>query len=306
MTARLLLIFLFSLISFTFSYPLNNDSTETDNEEWKWNDDEWDWDDEFDWEFNFWDDSPKSPTITINYGLSDVSINGFSGKFAKAALPEIKLGYTEFKASKYSENILRYFYNYSYLTNFSTDFYDNAGSENTNELDASIWRFGFGWANGYGYKLGEAAVTPYNSFTLGWSKLNMKDTPDDPLDQAKIAMFNETFRFGTSAEGGIRINIIPEIVLEAGYERSAVFQRHLFWKWAGSALIEAGGQWALDSFIKRIMETSPYAGPVVAFVLKNALSYGVYELREEKMNWPFDSDTPLSLDQFKFGITFNF
>jgi hypothetical protein len=54
------------------------------------------------------------------------------------------------------------------------------------------------------------------------------------------------------------------------------------------------------------MDSSPYAGPVVGFILKSALSYGIYELRQEKMNWPFSSAAPLSYDQVKFGMTFNF
>ena len=297
MPSKILLVFLFSFLSLSFSYPHSNDDSTDVEKEWKW--------DDFDWEPHFWDNF-KSPTITLNYGISNINIDGFSGKFSKASLPEIKLGYTKAKPSRYSENIIKYNYNYAYLTNFSTDLFDNSGTKNTNELDASLWRFGFGWANGYGYKIGNAAITPYNSYSLGWSRLNMKDMPGNPADKNKIDLFNETFRFGTSAEGGIRINVIPEITLEAGYERAVVFQRHLFWKWAGSMLIEAGGQWALDSFIKQIMKSSPYAGPVVAFVLKNALSYGVYELRQEKMNWPFNTESPLALDQFKFGLTFNF
>ncbi|HSP87628.1 MAG TPA: hypothetical protein VLN45_05810, partial [Ignavibacteriaceae bacterium] len=66
------------------------------------------------------------------------------------------------------------------------------------------------------------------------------------------------------------------------------------------------GHWALDSFVDEIMDSSPYAAPIVGFVLKCALSYGVYELRQDKMNWPFKSAAPLAYDQFKFGMTFTF
>ncbi|MGE5847186.1 MAG: hypothetical protein ACM34O_10705, partial [Ignavibacteria bacterium] len=103
-----------------------------------------------------------------------------------------------------------------------------------------------------------------------------------------------------------KIKVLPVLTLEAGYERSIIFPRHLFWKWLGSAGIELIGQWALDEFIDNIMDSSPYAAPVVNFVLKNALAYGIYELRQEKMNWPFNSAAPLAYDQFKFGVTFVF
>ena len=95
-------------------------------------------------------------------------------------------------------------------------------------------------------------------------------------------------------------------MFDAGYERSIVFQRHLFWKWAGSAIIEAAAQGLLDGFISEVFESTPAAGPIVNFLLKNALAYGIYELRQDKMNWPFSSEAPIAYDQFKFGVTFVF
>jgi hypothetical protein len=73
--------------------------------------------------------------------------------------------------------------------------------------------------------------------------------------------------------------------------------------------IEGGlrfGTSADDYFIKEIFYASPSAGPIVYFLLKNALSYGIYELRQEKMNWPFSSAPPLSFDSFRFGLMFTF
>ena len=118
--------------------------------------------------------------------------------------------------------------------------------------------------------------------------------------------FEDGVRFGTSSEGGLKIVATSLVTLEVGYERTVVFERHLFWKWAGSGIIEAASQGLLDVFIKEIMKSSPAAGPVVYFVLKSALGYGIYELRQDKMNWPFKSSAPLSFDSFKFGLTFTF
>ena len=70
--------------------------------------------------------------------------------------------------------------------------------------------------------------------------------------------------------------------------------------------LDDGAQFLLDQFIDEIGESSPYAVPVVNFFLKNGLSYAVYELRKDKMNWPFDSAPPLCIDSFKFGLTFVF
>ena len=59
-------------------------------------------------------------------------------------------------------------------------------------------------------------------------------------------------------------------------------------------------------FINKIFKSSPAAGPVVNFLLKNALAYGIYELRQDEMNWPFPSAPPIALDNVKFGVTLTF
>ena len=110
------------------------------------------------------------------------------------------------------------------------------------------------WSSGYGYKLGESsAIIPYYSYTLNWSNINFgyPDTlPDTSKDIQTLNLYDESIRFGTSSEGGVRVKIINNLMLDAGYERSIVFERHLFWKWAGSAIIEVAAQGLLDGFIK--------------------------------------------------------
>jgi hypothetical protein len=274
-------------------------------DDWEW---EWDADSDSTWDWENFDDRVidytfrGAPTITLNYGLSKMSIDKFKDDFADPNLIEVKLGYTTQHLSKKCDDIVKYNYRYLFLSNISTDLANV--SESNPKLETNMWRFGLGRSSGYGYQVGQSAIIPYYTYSFEWSRIDFKETPADSVDRAKTNLYHESFRFGTSAEGGIRINIIPQITIEAGYERSAVFQRHLFWKWAGSALLEAAGQWGIDSFVREIMKSTPMAVPVVNFLLKNALSYGVYELRKEKMNWPFKSEAPVSYDQFKFGLTF--
>lgn len=281
---------------------VEEDSAEASNMDWNNWEDNWD---NFEFDFDLFDPYfSKSPSISLTYGLSNINLHNFSGSFADPQIPEIKLGYTSEKPSWNDENILHYKYSYLFLSNVTTNI---SGTPAANEIESNLWRFGLGWANGYGYNLGSgAAILPYNSYSFSWSRLDVKNFPANPEDANKLLLYDESFRFGTGSEAGLRIRVIPLITFEAGYERSVIFERHLFWKWAGSALIEGAGHWALDAFVEKIMDSSPYAAPVVGFVLKSALSYGIYELRQEKMNWPFSSAAPLSYDQVKFGMTFNF
>jgi hypothetical protein len=245
-----------------------------------------------------------SPTVDLRYGISGINLKQFSGKFADPNLLELKLGYTDEKNYKFKENIVDYDFKYLYLSNISTDI-GNVTSASS-ELENTTWRFGLGKASGYGYKIGSGAVIPYYSYDLSWSKLDLKNQLIPVEDKDMLDNFNGTFRFGTSTEGGVKIKVIPMLTFDASYERAIIFPKHLFWKWAGSVAIESIGQFLVDDFVSEIMHSSPYAGPVMSFILKNALSYGIYELRQDKMNWPFKSAVPLAYDQFKFGFTVNF
>ena len=151
-----------------------------------------------------------------------------------------------------------------------------------------------------------ASITPYYTSSINWTRIDFADDSLSTNDERIKQLYNETFRFGTSSETGVRIQPVKLITFEAGYERAIVFERHLFWKWAGSGIIEVAANGLLDVFIKEVFKSSPAAGPIVFFVLKSALSYGIYELRQDKMNWPFSSAPPIAFDNIKFGVTFTF
>ncbi|MGB2696343.1 MAG: hypothetical protein WBD28_00625 [Candidatus Zixiibacteriota bacterium] len=245
-----------------------------------------------------------SPTISLCYGLSTIKLKDLNRSFADPGLAEIKLGFSS-KEPKYDpENIFKYDYIYFSVTNMSTDL---TGESNSGEIETDLWRLGLGREDGYGYGLGKSSITPYNSSGIGWSRLKLKDKEVHPSsDIALLSLWDDSFRFGTRTEAGVKIQFMPILAFDAGYERAVVFSRFVFWEAVLSMVLEDGAQFLLDQFINEIGESSPYAMPVVSFFLKNGLSYAVYELRKDKMNWPFDSAPPLCNDSFKFGLTFEF
>lgn len=291
----IILVIMLSAYTFPQTEETKKDSAES---AWKW--DDWD---EFHKDMDFINVGfHGSPAIVLGYGISGLSLNQFKGEFADPNMVELKLGYIKEKNYINTEDIIKYNFNYLYLSNISTDL----GNSNSEGLSNNTWRFGAGNAKGYGYKIGKGGITPYYSAALTWSRLDLKDQTITTDQRQLLSSFDDTFRFGTNWEGGIKFKVIPMLTIDAGYERAVIFPRHLFWKWLGSAAIETAGQWMVDGFVKEIMKSSPYAGPVMSFVLKNALSYGMYELRQDKMNWPFKSAAPLAYDQFKFGFSVNF
>ncbi len=263
------------------------------------------------WEFDLYGKEyfyKSRPTIDITYGSSKISLKNSGVNFNDAGLIEVKLGYTYLGKSKYSKSISRFESNFLYGSYISSKINAKkiSGEDKT-------WRFGVGNANGYGYMLGKkSSLVLYNSNSFTWTRYDYgfpsAMPPEEEISQPFISLkdFNNTVRFGTTTEAGIIIPIAGFVNLQAQYDRTLVIPRHLFWKHLGSMMIEAIGQSAVDGFVKAIMKSSPTAGPILNFILKNALAYGLYELRREKMNWPFNSTEPLMFESFKAGFTFTF
>jgi hypothetical protein len=291
---KLFLLISFTLLALATAFAQEEDSTTS----------KWDGCYNHKFNFNFFHHEFKGkPSASLFYGFSQTGLNNFTGSFSKPNLIELKLGYTDIKSMWKDFGVVKYTDEFFHISNFSTDL---SGDNYVSKLSTDMWRFGLEWASGYGYELNNSAIIPYSSFSIDWSRLRIKNMPLNPTDQILLVPFNKTFRFGTSVEGGIKYEVVPHFFIDAGYQRSIIFPHHLFWKWAGSSIVEMAGQGAIDTFIKKIIKSSPSAGPIMSFILKNSLSYGIYELRREKMNWPFESTSPLTYDQLKIGFSFVF
>lgn len=248
----------------------------------------------------------RSPSLSVVYGGANYSINGIGTALAPAGLVELKLGGV--KEDLMDEGgLIEYRYEYFTIANISNDLGRDLRS---GELATDTWRVGFAWEKGYGYQLGEAESRPalilYKADGILWSRVDFRGTlsgfPDGPL----LGQFEDAARFGTKTEAGVRLRLLPLVVLDAGFERSVTFRRHIFWPWIGSVAVEGAGQWLLDRFVSRILDSTPAAVPVVNFVLKSALAFGAYQLRREKMFAPFESEPPLFSQGFKAGVTLIF
>jgi hypothetical protein len=204
------------------------------------------------------------PAVELSYGQANESVKDFNMALDKYGHIELKLGYYYEGVTEYAKNISRY--------------------KNT-----FISPFNF-------YHSGSISWTSYDRYKL------LFEPWETPTEIEYLSRFGDKLRFGNSTEAGIALPVSNNLRVNAKFERSLVYPRHLFWKWLGSAIIEAGGQEAVDAFVKAIMRSSPNAGPVMSFLLKNGLAYGLYELRRSKMYWPFNSGKPLLFDTYKIGL----
>lgn len=297
-----LLMFIFS---FMITLPLLAQNEEDENNEDDEQESEWNWD----WDNDWWDWKHGRPFIEMNYGLGEPKHDKLTNKFANVGLAELKLGYSSIYDLEDEGSIIEFNDRYSFASRIAVNIQsDKAG---TNELESEMWRFGFGRRSGYGYNFENVRILPYSQNAAVWSQLEMKEYPlnesaEDIVDTEILKRFDKNFRFGTLTEGGIRFEVGSLISLNAGYEATVVFPRHLVWKHLGSFIIETAGIEALDKFIDEIIDSSPAAGPIINFLLKNGFSYAFYTLKKEKMNWPFNTEAPFTYETLKFGVTFTF
>jgi hypothetical protein len=245
----------------------------------------------------------KSTAIIIDYGSSQISRNNLNDSFAKPNLIELKLGYIERHLVSATENIYSNELRNLFIGNISTRL---SGNSDLSGLKTNTWRFGINRTQGYGYSFGTSGLTLNSEYSFVWSSIQFLNMPADSAGKKIENLYNKQFKFGTSSEANIQFDFTKNIGINAGYERAIVFERHLVLKWLGSEVIEFAATFAMDNFIQDFIDRAPAVAPIVNFLLKNGLYYGLYELRREKMNWPFQSAPPIVFDQFKFGMTFSF
>ena len=287
---------------------------EKDSTNKKWDDEKWlNWEDYdwFHWEFH------GRPFIEINYGFGGADHKKLKSKFADIGSLELKLGYAS-RSTFYTEDIIQFSEKYLFGSRFRADL--KSSSTAIGEMKSDLWRFGFAKREGYAYKLNNFSIMPYNSSGFVWSRLEMIDYPakfylltnppmslDNAINDTEILnRFHEVYRFGTVNEGGIKFDISSSVSFNVSYEGAVIFPRHLVWKHLGSIIIEEGAKHLLDNFIDEVSDSSPYATPIVDFLLNNGLSYAFFTLKKDRMNWPFETEAPLTYETIKFGITVTF
>lgn len=260
-------------------------------------------------------DRDATPFIEFSFGQPQFEIKNFNGNFAKSGMIGLKLGYSS-NFGYWEDYLLEREDHYLIAEYLSSDI----ASDNAllTEFDNNLWIFGIGKREGIGYDFEDFSFIPYIESNLIWGRLKTANTPLAPIagdttvvngyndDINTINLYNEAFRFGTSNTVGMKLNIADFVDITGGYQFATIMPRHLVWKQLGSFAIETAGLALLDSFVEEITDSSPAAGPVMSALLKGAYMYAFYRLKQDKMNWPFTSEAPLSYETFNVGLTLTF
>ena len=245
----------------------------------------------------------RKPMIDVTYGFGPVKQKLFQGTLSDVSMIDFKLGYFRTKPdSETPPGLDDKFVTFTYSA--SDLFRSSAGPE---EVASTMLRFGFGTRGGYAYDFGSSYLYPYHQTSFLWTKLTTQRPAGlSAADTDILDRYEGSFRFGGSTEGGIAFGIGEVVALRFGYEAAVVYPRHVFWPWVGSFGIAAIGMGAITHFSQDIVKASPEFGPFLYALLRAGLAYGYYLTVRDNQYWPFDSETPLTTETFKFGVTFTF
>ncbi|HET9012529.1 MAG TPA: hypothetical protein VFN38_11980 [Gemmatimonadaceae bacterium] len=249
------------------------------------------------------------PMIGIQYGFGDVDRDGFGGELAPVGALDVQLGYRAERRFGGEDALLHQSTHYAHVGNLASRLASD--SPGPSEVGTDMWRFGGGFGDGYGYRFASqrGRFILQSSGTIAWYTLELEGEAAgglSPVDAVSLEQFTSHTRFGESWESAFEVGFGDMLALHAGYELTAVFPSFKIWYWLLSTGIDRGALIAVGMFVDEVEDASPFAAPIVRFLLEGALQYGFYELRNEEVNWPFETEAPLAYDLFKLGLTTRF
>ncbi|MDX1700973.1 MAG: hypothetical protein R3250_10165 [Melioribacteraceae bacterium] len=246
-----------------------------------------------------------SPYIegTLGYGILNHSV--LVGSFSNISTAELKLGYTELK--NYKEYVQSLDERYLFTSYNSSNFLQFKDYK-PGDINSTMWRFGIGNRLGFGYKIDAFSLIPYHQLQIVWTNVEW-DSVSSNLSNEDLNIlirYPGGVRFGSSTEAGFKFYIAKTISIYAGLEASLIFQRHKVLHWSANYMLQAISYGAVSFFAETIVNSSPFFGPIMYFVLKNAIGFAWYYAMSDEMYWPISSETPLTMQTVKLGASFTF
>jgi len=269
-------------------------------------------DEDFEIEFGDEDDildwGKKSPSIEVDYIKNKFQITTLSSEelFVTTNTMRIKLGYS-YKSEKSIAN--KHFEKFLVL-----GLADERMNKNSDfaPILPEVWSVGFTSRTAYSLGNEMIAIMPYYGSGAGLYTFKNKAVNVVPLsfgqsDFNAISRYaDEDFHYMHDYESGLRLSLGETVGLKAGYSFNVHYPRFMTWQYLGSVLVYSAGYLSLEKFDKWIISNSPILGSVFDAVLMSGYNYLFYSFQKEKMNWPFQTEVPLTNEGLTFGLSIKF
>ncbi|RKY95125.1 MAG: hypothetical protein DRQ13_07485 [Ignavibacteriae bacterium] len=246
-----------------------------------------------------------SPYMEGTVGYGQLNQNKFTSDFANIGTGELKLGYTELK--DYRGYVQQLDERYLFGSYAASDFLELSEIK-PDDVTSEMWKFGIGNRLGFGYAIGPFSLIPYHQMQFIWTNVDwtgmsssLSETDTDILNR-----YPGSVRFGTSTEAGLKFYIAKSISITGAVEGAIIFPRHKVLEWSASFLLQSLSLGAVSYFAENIVNSSAFLGPIMYFILKNAVGIAWYMAMKDQMYWPIESETPLSMETVRIGTSFTF
>jgi hypothetical protein len=253
--------------------------------------------------WSFLSEGDFEPILEGSYGYGIIDHKLFGADLPTAGAMGLKIGFREVKKFKsWGRKLDERFLIGTYASSTVPP-----GKTGTGELYGEWWRVGVGQRSGYGWEIGRQSVIPYHQYSFNMTNMKFRNTAG--LSTADTALVNRVAgkgRLSMSTEGGAAVELFSTLSASAGYEATVVYTRLVFPEWIGSYLLLGSAVVVMSSYAEEIVASSPVIGPILYFVLRNAVAYGFFYAFRTQMNWPFPSETPFMLHTFKIDVSLRF
>lgn len=252
-------------------------------------------------EFKFRFRKESHPYLLVRGGLNQFAHKSVIQNFRQLGSLEVQLGYT--RSFKKSRSYL--ISNKDRYVGFNLNNKNLYKSSSLKPIELSNYQLSIGQKEDYGYKIKDVKLLFGTGKEFNWTHttLNQNIGTSDTLI---LNFYKDALRFGEAYNSEFSFQLFDFVSLQANYKYGIIFPRHLFWKHLGSYVIEEAVKSLLGEYLERVFSMRPAAGPIVNFVLQSSLNYLFYELKKERMNWPFKTVQPLTYDIYTFGVKFTF
>lgn len=252
-------------------------------------------------EFRFRFRKESHPYLKVNYGFNRFAHKNSSQKFHDIGTFDFQLGYTR-----------TFTKNRSYLIGIK-DRYLSLSLNNQNYYKANVdnpiklnnYQIALGESESFGYKIQSIKLSFGTGKEFNWTNTNFDRTQID-MDTLILDYYRDATRFGEAYQSNVTLMFFDFIGINFNYKYGLVFPRHMFWKHLGSFVIEEAAKSLLNEYLEKVFSMRPGAGPIINFVLRSSLSYLFYEMKKERMNWPFKTVSPLTYDSYTLGLRLTF
>lgn len=234
----------------------------------------------------------SKPFLQAGYGLDRLEHRQTSGSFADLGRIQVTLGFSELLP--FREKLLSLDERSAYGAYAGTG--TSWKTADSNSVQGKVWQLGLAFKGGYGYPVGaDLAIVP--AFGSSFDITQLSTTRPSSLqaaDSSILDRYEGSFRFGHTAEAELRFELSRSFSLSGSYQLSVIYPRVVFWQWVASYGLAAVSMGVVSQFSAELVRSSPSIGPIVSWLLKGALAYGIYAVWRDDMHWPFKSEAPLT------------